>query len=531
MDVARHQNVIEEKQSPNPAALGDSVTLCSQAARLLLESAQFLWVWISVWSLIGSWLMIHLDSRIHGHFLGKAFKKDEAKEREAEISQNVAMSMFSAPNPPPSFTMPPSPPSETYEAVRYLEQPATLQQALANEPLDDRTPEQAVQGAVYDQWHQYHGHIPLAIQPSFMAAPQSVYYGATITDAGQSIHNLSNLNGTHIITDPETGLPILVSGHLFTTIFEVPHQGSWYIEAPYPSEECLQRVLGQYSPAAGPPITFPDRSTSEPPLLTRLYQVPQAGWAIPVAQRAPPPESAAPVTIAASLVPDAMTSSEEVAASLFTGTTASLNESIPTPEYPGTLPPSALSPNPTEPRSATPSSEANSLPELVEISSEVWKEELAARIETALMNTAGIKRNEEHGFTFKEFGLATDTNEKATPRRGAVAPQEVRCAMEGMDGGSVEKGEQECTREKEEERAVRERVSAGICTEAKGGGPALRSSLRSEGQEYRGRIARGEGVGGQNIEGIRLARWSTCRQKIGGKVWERLSEAGLSVNQ
>ncbi|KAJ7293032.1 hypothetical protein C8J57DRAFT_1490499 [Mycena rebaudengoi] len=286
--------------------------------------------------------------------------------------------------PPPntnislSFAASPSPPPETHEPIRYLARPVTVPQIMANEPLDDRSPEQAVRGAVYGQWRQYHGRVPLSIQPSFMATPQSVYYGATITDAGQTIHSLSNLNGNHIITDPETGSPVLVPGHSFTTIFEVPGRGPWYIEAPYPSEERLQGAIGQYPSAPGSPV---------------------ARWTIPVAHRAPPPEIAAPVTIAASLASNTTTDSDELeamAASLFTGTTTSSDELLATPDYPGTPPPTAqsiFSTSPTEPPgSVTPSSQSDSLPDLVDINSEIWKDELAARIETALGDAAQLER-------------------------------------------------------------------------------------------------------------------------------------------
>ncbi|KAJ7216218.1 hypothetical protein C8J57DRAFT_1255312 [Mycena rebaudengoi] len=261
------------------------------------------------------------------------------------------MLAFSNSNTMSLFVIPPSPPPETYESIQYLARPAMMLQILANEPLDNRSPEQAVRGVVYDQWRQYHGRVPLTIQPTFMAAPQSVYYGATITDSGQSVHTLSNLNGHHIITDPETRLPTLVSGHSFTTIFEVPGRGPWYIKAPYPSEERIQ----------------------------------------------------APVTVATTLALNVTTSSdemEEIAASLFTGTTASSDEPLATPDYPGTPPPTAqmaLSPNPMEPPgSATPSTQMDSLPELIDIDSEEWKSELAIHIEAALVDDVQLKQRQGH---------------------------------------------------------------------------------------------------------------------------------------
>ncbi|KAJ7233244.1 hypothetical protein C8J57DRAFT_1250103 [Mycena rebaudengoi] len=398
-----------------------------------IESARLLRVWISVWSLIGGWLMIHLDGRIRGQYLNKVYKKEENEDHDADTSQPATMPAFSNSNTTSLFVIPPSPPPETYESIRYLARPAMMPQILANEPLDDRSPEQAVRGAVYDQWRQYHGRVLLTIQPTFMAAPQSVYYGATITDSGQSVHTLSNLNGHHIITNPETRLPTLVSGHSFTTIFEVPGHGPWYIEAPYPSEERIQGVLGQYPLAPGSPVVFPDQSTSEPPPLPRLYHLPQARWTIPVAQRPPPPDIAAPVTVATTLALNVTTSSdemEEIAASLFTGTTASSDEPLATPDYPGTPPPTAqmaLSPNPTEPPgSATPSTQTDSLPELIDIDSEEWKSELAIRIEAALVDDVQLKQRQGHDL--KADVLETNAgNERAGSfEKGNNA---VRCAM------------------------------------------------------------------------------------------------------
>ncbi|KAJ7272795.1 hypothetical protein C8J57DRAFT_1225144 [Mycena rebaudengoi] len=438
---------IQEEHTLDRAELGGSMTLNSQFTKLLLESAQLARVWMSVWSLLGGWAMIHLEKRIRRYFISKGYKEQDEEEegRSTPAPKSASMSLSSPPNPPPMFALPPTPPAETYEPIRYLVRPTELQQGVANEPLDERSPEQAVRGAVYDQWRQYHNRNPLDVQPAFMASPQSVYYGPTVSETGQTVHNLTNLNGAHVLTNPETGQPFIVAGHSFTTIFEVPRHGPWYIEAPYPAEARIQDALERYVPSVSEPLVFPARSTPQPPPLPRLYQIPQARWAIPTAQHAPSPAGAAPVTIATSLAHEAELHSQEgpeMIASLFTGTTNSSNdevrttllitqsreltsptEQLLTPDYPDT--PSITEhlrtvSEPTEPpASVTPSSNGDSLPDLIAMVSDDWKDELANRLETALRQANGDDNQQ---------ALLTETvsDENDEDRSGERA---VKCAM------------------------------------------------------------------------------------------------------
>ncbi|KAJ7293027.1 hypothetical protein C8J57DRAFT_1210690 [Mycena rebaudengoi] len=134
--------------APDPANPDDAMTLRSHFLKLMQEFTQLIRVWLAVWSLVGGWLMIHLEGRVRSYFLGEAYQqREEENQRAYELLERTM------PFPPNSIhsslpDLPPSPPRETYENISFLICPDTYFPRTANEPLDERSPEQAIRGAV-----------------------------------------------------------------------------------------------------------------------------------------------------------------------------------------------------------------------------------------------------------------------------------------------------------------------------------------------------------------------------------------------
>ncbi|KAJ7294011.1 hypothetical protein C8J57DRAFT_1211379 [Mycena rebaudengoi] len=89
---------------------------------------------------------------------------------------------------------------------------------------------------------------PLRVRPSFLAAPQSSYFGVEQDSTGQEIHHAVLLNAHFLMHNPVTGQLGSISGHAqvkFLAVPEVP-QVVWNVEVLYVADAKIQDVLSRY---------------------------------------------------------------------------------------------------------------------------------------------------------------------------------------------------------------------------------------------------------------------------------------------
>ncbi|KAJ7287671.1 hypothetical protein C8J57DRAFT_1215805 [Mycena rebaudengoi] len=245
-----------------------------EQARLIgKEILQLLRIWLAIWSLMGGWILIYLETKVRQQNAKDAYKREEGgvpshTQQLASDMTNIAPDSVPSHEPPHT---PSSPTSQIYEPIMFLDRTTTAQPRCRDSDTSHLTPVQVIDYSVRREWRNYLWQEPLHLRPGFSATAQLSYHGAEIDSDGQRIHRLSSLNTIQIITEPENGRSSTLLGHAFTYFLECPAVGQEWKgrEAPYPTEERILNAMAALTHSDEPPLSFPCRGTTSPPLLPR----------------------------------------------------------------------------------------------------------------------------------------------------------------------------------------------------------------------------------------------------------------------
>ncbi|KAJ6473096.1 hypothetical protein C8R45DRAFT_1103685 [Mycena sanguinolenta] len=136
------------------------------------------------------------------------------------------------------------------ERVQYLSRQSSKSLTMPIARLSTEGPVAAITEAVGRQWAKYAECQPLDVDPTFLAAPQTEYYGSTILPSGEVLHRSAAMNALRVFKDRETGGPVFMSCHEFTFHVAAPSDPLqvWQLELCYPTEERLQPVMKILNP-------------------------------------------------------------------------------------------------------------------------------------------------------------------------------------------------------------------------------------------------------------------------------------------
>lgn len=160
--------------------------------------------------------------------------------------------------------------ASSYETVQYLSRQHLETPPPAVVPVVDESPLQLLDGALTRQWTKFLNNTPIDVRPTFVAAPQSEYYGAVTLADGQIVHQSSAQNAFRVFNDVGSGAPFTLAGHEVTLHFSSPRNPheSWPMELVLPSDERLREVMGAMTPEGAPPLedpAFPVHAVAQPP--------------------------------------------------------------------------------------------------------------------------------------------------------------------------------------------------------------------------------------------------------------------------
>ncbi|KAJ6508571.1 hypothetical protein C8R45DRAFT_1089735 [Mycena sanguinolenta] len=188
----------------------------------------------------------------------------------------------------PHVTVGGQPSTPPLERVQYLSRQSSKTLTMPIARLSSEGPVAAITEAVGRQWAKYAERQPLDVDPTFLAAPQTEYYGSTILPSGEILHRSAAMNALRVFKDRETGGLVFLSCHEFTFHVAAPRDPLqvWRLELCYPTEERLQPVMKVLNPAEEDG-GFPIHATSSPPPMLPLQERVSLGT-----ERATPTETA-----------------------------------------------------------------------------------------------------------------------------------------------------------------------------------------------------------------------------------------------
>ncbi|KAJ7104378.1 hypothetical protein B0H15DRAFT_942371 [Mycena belliarum] len=146
--------------------------------------------------------------------------------------------------------------------------------------MHSNDPVAVIDEAVREEWNRFERDEPASVDPSFSAAPQSVYFGSAVLPDGQRVHYHVALNNLQILKNKDTNRPFSIAGHtLGVTIESTPEGTAWNRELFYPIDSAIREEMNRMAP--GTPLDefdvgFPVHSTSRapplPPALAHLFR-------------------------------------------------------------------------------------------------------------------------------------------------------------------------------------------------------------------------------------------------------------------
>jgi tetrahydromethanopterin S-methyltransferase subunit G len=163
------------------------------------------------------------------------------------------------------------------EDVQYLSRARFSRPPMPVATLNTSGPIATVEDAVARQWQKYAAHQPLDVDPTFMVAPQSEYYGSVVLPSGQVLHRSSSHNVFRVFWDRVTGRPFTLSCHEFNFHIVTPDdpQQVWRLELCYPSDKRLQQAMATMTPPNATDqddIGFPVHASPQAPPMIHLSE-------------------------------------------------------------------------------------------------------------------------------------------------------------------------------------------------------------------------------------------------------------------
>ncbi|KAJ7178325.1 hypothetical protein C8R43DRAFT_942043 [Mycena crocata] len=159
-----------------------------------------------------------------------------------------------------------------YEDIQYFSHTQTHQPPRAISGFTD-DPEETVRNSVARQWRNYTQHVPLNVNPTFAASPQSEYGGRVTLPSGQVLHRSVGLNVLRVFRNPDTGVPFSIACHEFTYHLESEQDSvkPWALEVILPSKSRLRQAMFDMTPLDPPgegETGFPNHTTNyTPPMI------------------------------------------------------------------------------------------------------------------------------------------------------------------------------------------------------------------------------------------------------------------------
>ncbi|KAF7361899.1 RT-RNaseH-2 domain-containing protein [Mycena venus] len=232
-----------------------------------------------IFAALGALCLYHCVLREEKSQEGKIHKEKESASRPSPKTPIFSRYPMSLPSPTldPSRLEAPLPVNNVLpaalEKVQYLSRSTLNRPPMPVVSLSTEGPVATIADAVVRQWQRYADRQPLDVDPTFVAAPQSEYYGHVVLPNGQVLHRSSSANAFRVFRDRETGLPFTMSCHEFTFHVTTPGdpQKTWDLELCYLSDERLRQAMSTMNPLVPPvggEVGFPVNAIEHaPPML------------------------------------------------------------------------------------------------------------------------------------------------------------------------------------------------------------------------------------------------------------------------
>ncbi|KAJ7709144.1 hypothetical protein B0H14DRAFT_3525300 [Mycena olivaceomarginata] len=163
------------------------------------------------------------------------------------------------------------------ENVQYLARAQYGDPLMPVAALNASGPIATLEESVRCQWQRYAAGMPLDVNPTFSAAPQSEYYGSVVLPNGQRLHRSAGFNVFRIFRDHKTGQPFTMSRHEFTFHVSTPDDPHriWDLELCYPSDDRLSAAMATLPTIDGQtPLSYPVHATTQaPPMIPLSHRV------------------------------------------------------------------------------------------------------------------------------------------------------------------------------------------------------------------------------------------------------------------
>jgi hypothetical protein len=217
---------------------------------------------MSVFSLMGGWIMVVLEKRLRQQYFEEEYKMREKNEEEDNL--HVPQVMTLQPVPDPLHLATPALPTGRYEPIEFLPRNSLYRTGRVDRELGNHSLEEAIGEAVREQWDRFLHQRPIPVKPVFAAVPQATYHGSQENEKGNTIHKLTTLNGTWFLTDHD-GRPWKISGHSHSIIEQGPvfTDAPWIgpdgqiRDAPFPTPTRLGPAMQPFGPHEITPLEYP----------------------------------------------------------------------------------------------------------------------------------------------------------------------------------------------------------------------------------------------------------------------------------